>query len=80
MPVPFIDLKRFEEGFLENWNSKTAELSAKAGFIGGPEVAALEETLRMDCAVERSVALRVVPGDELLCRVAGLPDLDVKVL
>ena len=45
MAVPFIDLKRFEEGLLERWNEKVSQLSATASFIGGAEVEQLEETL-----------------------------------
>jgi dTDP-4-amino-4,6-dideoxygalactose transaminase len=45
MGVPFIDIKRFENGFLDKWNAKVAELSKNASFIGGPEVANLEKSL-----------------------------------
>jgi UDP-2-acetamido-2-deoxy-ribo-hexuluronate aminotransferase len=46
MPVPFIDLKRFEDGLLECWNEKVLQLSAAASFIGGAEVAQIEENLK----------------------------------
>ena len=45
MGVPFIDIKRFEPGFLEAWNAKVAEMSKNAQFIGGAEVATLEKRL-----------------------------------
>lgn len=45
MAVPFIDLKRFEDDFLDRWNKKVAKLSENASFIGGDEVERLEETL-----------------------------------
>ncbi len=45
MGVPFIDIKRFENGFLDKWNSKIAEMSKNAQFIGGEEVAKIEKTL-----------------------------------
>jgi dTDP-4-amino-4,6-dideoxygalactose transaminase len=45
MAVPFIDIKRFEDGFLDEWNSKVAELSKNAQFIGGAEVGNLEKSL-----------------------------------
>ena len=45
MTVPFIDLKRFEDGFLVQWLSKLATMSAKAEFIGGNEVATFEKRL-----------------------------------
>lgn len=43
--VPFIDLKRFEDGFLERWSTKTASMTARAEFIGGNEVNTLESRL-----------------------------------
>ena len=46
MPVPFIDLKRFEDGLLKRWSEKVSQLSATASFIGGEEIAQLEETLK----------------------------------
>lgn len=45
MSVPFIDLKRFEDGFLDRWAKITADLTANTRFVGGPEVAGLEERL-----------------------------------
>lgn len=45
MSVPFIDLKRFEPGFLEAWKAKVAELSANTAFMGGPEIERLEQRL-----------------------------------
>lgn len=45
MGVPFIDIKRFENGFLEEWNAKVAEMSKNAQFIGGAEVANMEKKL-----------------------------------
>ncbi|WP_106640340.1 DegT/DnrJ/EryC1/StrS family aminotransferase [Allosphingosinicella vermicomposti] len=55
MKVPFIDIARFEPGFLESWIDKVTTLSAAAQFIGGPEVAALEDRLSL-----RSGAANVV--------------------
>ena len=45
MPVPFIDLKRFEDGFLDRWAQKCAHISANTMFVGGPETAAMEARL-----------------------------------
>ncbi|MAL64071.1 MAG: pyridoxal phosphate-dependent aminotransferase [Rhizobiales bacterium] len=45
MKVPFVDLKRFEDGFIDRWESKVKELSLSTSFIGGKEVAVLEEKL-----------------------------------
>ena len=46
MHVPFIDLKRFESGFQEMLNAKFSDMTAKAQFIGGEEVAQLETRLK----------------------------------
>ncbi len=45
MPVPFIDLRRFESGFLERWSAKVATMSERAEFIGGNELSTLEGRL-----------------------------------
>lgn len=45
MSVPFIDLKRFEPGFLEAWRDKVATMSANTAFMGGPEIETLESRL-----------------------------------
>ncbi|MEM9598358.1 MAG: aminotransferase class I/II-fold pyridoxal phosphate-dependent enzyme [Acidobacteriota bacterium] len=45
MAVPFIDLRRFEPGFLERWADICGELSRKTQFVAGPEAAKLESTL-----------------------------------
>ncbi len=83
MAVPFIDLRRFEPGFLDRWAEICRELSAETRFVGGPDVAGLERRLAEECGVEAVVgcangtdalqlALRasgVGPGDLVL-----LPD------
>jgi UDP-2-acetamido-2-deoxy-ribo-hexuluronate aminotransferase len=46
MPVPFIDLKRFEPGFLDKWQDKITIMSKNASFIGGSEVSDLEAKLK----------------------------------
>jgi dTDP-4-amino-4,6-dideoxygalactose transaminase len=43
--VPFIDLKRFEDGFLSKWCAKVTFMSERAQFIGGDEVLLLERRL-----------------------------------
>lgn len=45
MAVPFIDIKRFEPGFLDTWNEKVKSMSLNAQFIGGNEVTDLETSL-----------------------------------
>ena len=80
MEVPFIDLKRFEDGFLEEWDEKVSLLSKSASFIGGAEVERLEDTLiqltqtkfSITCAngtdaIQLSLrALDVGPGDTVI--------------
>ncbi len=46
MKVPFIDLTRFEVGFLARWSEKNAEMTVRAEFIGGAEVLTLERRLQ----------------------------------
>lgn len=55
MSVPFIDLKRYETGFLSSWNEKIAELTRDALFIGGREVAAFEKSLCQENDVEFAI-------------------------
>lgn len=45
MKVPFIDLKRFESGFQERWLERVSSMTQRTEFIGGQEVATLEERL-----------------------------------
>lgn len=56
MPVPFIDLKRLEDGFLDRWTEKVRTMSENTAFIGGPEVAQLEATLTERNAVSHAVS------------------------
>lgn len=56
MAVPFIDLRRFEPDFLERWHAKCREVTANAWFVGGPEVARLEERLARDAGTSAVVA------------------------
>lgn len=84
MSVPFIDLKRFEEGIIEHYTNKVRELTQNTQFIGGKEVEQFEETLKSDNNVLYAIgcangtdaiqlALRacgIGPGDKVL-----LPDL-----
>ncbi|MDA8017946.1 MAG: aminotransferase class I/II-fold pyridoxal phosphate-dependent enzyme [Thermoanaerobaculia bacterium] len=44
-PVPFIDLQRFEDGFLDRWAERCAEISAHTQFVAGPSATRLEERL-----------------------------------
>ncbi|MEK9896134.1 MAG: aminotransferase class I/II-fold pyridoxal phosphate-dependent enzyme, partial [Burkholderiaceae bacterium] len=55
VPVPFIDIKRFEPDFLPAWQAKVAEMSAQAQFIGGAEVARLESRLAQATGVAHAI-------------------------
>jgi UDP-2-acetamido-2-deoxy-ribo-hexuluronate aminotransferase len=82
--VPFIDLKRFEPGFLDDWNDIVSQMSSEAQFIGGNQIVKLENKLQKFCNVSQAVscangtdaiqlALRAIgvgPGDEVI-----VPDL-----
>lgn len=77
MAVPFIDLRRFEDGFLERWGDLVTEATAETRFVGGPAAAALEAALAERAGVAEVVgcangtdalqlalrALGVGPGD-----------------
>lgn len=45
MSVPFIDLKRYEPGFLDQWIESVASMSAKSEFVGGQHIQKLENSL-----------------------------------
>ncbi|WP_181956481.1 DegT/DnrJ/EryC1/StrS family aminotransferase [Ramlibacter lithotrophicus] len=53
--VPFIDLKRYESGFLETLNATLAAMAANAQFIGGPEIPRLESRLSHFAGVSHAV-------------------------
>jgi dTDP-4-amino-4,6-dideoxygalactose transaminase len=54
--IPFIDLKRFEDDFLEKWIDKVSGMTARAEFIGGNEVNALERRLSEYVQVEYAIS------------------------
>lgn len=56
MNIPFIDLKRYENGFLEKWNPKVIEMSKNAQFIGGAEVSNLENNLKSWTETEYAIS------------------------
>lgn len=53
--IPFIDLKRFEPGFHQSMMEKFHSMTAEAQFIGGAEVALLENRLREKLQVAHAV-------------------------
>ncbi|MEM7582836.1 MAG: DegT/DnrJ/EryC1/StrS family aminotransferase [Acidobacteriota bacterium] len=80
MPVPFIDLQRFEPDFSSRWLEACQSVSAATRFVGGPDVERLEQQLAEDCGVDAVIgcangtdalqlALRglgIGPGDRVL--------------
>ena len=83
MAVPFIDLRRFEDGFLDRWMERVEQLTRQTQFVGGPPVARFEQRMAEICQTTHAIgcangtdalqlALRAVgvgPGDRVL-----LPD------
>ena len=55
MAVPFIDLKRFEPGFLDRWYEITDELTRNTQFVGGPRADALEKALSERLGVAHTI-------------------------
>ncbi len=81
MSVPFIELKRFEDGFLDSWNAKVADLSANTRFIGGPEVENLEATLKQECGVSHAIGCaNGTDALQLALRAAGVGKGDAVLL
>ena len=55
MAVPFIDLQRFEDGFLDRWAERCRDLTAATQFVGGPWAAKLETRLAEDAGVAHAI-------------------------
>jgi UDP-2-acetamido-2-deoxy-ribo-hexuluronate aminotransferase len=53
--VPFIDLKRYEDGFHENLMKKFHTMTSNAQFIGGSDVMELEKRLQSDLGVTYAI-------------------------
>ncbi len=81
MAVPFIDLRRFEDGFLERWAEKCAHVSANTMFVGGPENAALEKRLVEDTGVGAAVGCaNGTDALQLALRAVGVEDGDLVLI
>ena len=79
--VPFIDLRRFEEGFLDAWNEKIQHLSANATFIGGQEVQQLEADLSTYVGVSHAVSCaNGTDALQLALRAMGVGEGDVVLI
>lgn len=80
MKVPFIDILRYEPGFLETVSSKAAELLKSGHFVGGPVVAEFESSLKS--YTETQSAIGCANGTDAIqvaLRAAGV-EKDDKVL
>lgn len=78
MPVPFIDLKRFEPDFLDRWLERCRDITANTRFVGGPDVARLEA--RLAEATGAAAAVGCANGTDaiqLALRAAGVSGGDV---
>jgi len=81
MKVPFIDIKRFEDGFLDKWNSKVNSLSASASFIGGDEVSQLESSLCKFLDVQNTVTCsNGTDALQIALRASGVNNNDVVLI
>ena len=58
--VPFITLNRFENGFKENFLSGVTTLFDKTQFVGGPQVAGLEEKLSTMTGAKYVIGLSLI--------------------
>lgn len=55
MAVPFIDLQRFEPGFLDRWAEICRDLTRNTQFVGGPAIGRFEATLAQICQTTAAV-------------------------
>lgn len=81
MSVPFIDLRRFEDGFLDSWLERCRDVTTHTRFVGGSDVARLEDRLTRDHQVTAAVA--VANGTDALqvaLRAVGVGPGDLVVL
>lgn len=81
MSVPFIDLQRFEPGFMERWLDRVRDITVHTRFVGGPDVARLEA--RLAAAAEAPAVVACANGTDALqlaLRAVGVGPGDVVVI
>lgn len=81
MSVPFIDLQRFEPGFMDRWLERVRDITAHTRFVGGPDVARLEA--RLAEAAEAAAVVACANGTDALqlaLRAVGVGPGDVVVI
>lgn len=81
MSVPFIDLRRFEDGFLDRWQDICREISAATQFVGAPSVARLEARLAEESGASAAVGCaNGTDAIQLALRALGVREGDRVVL
>lgn len=78
MGVPFIDLRRFEPGFLEAWSERSLAITRETRFVGGPDVGRVEARLAELCGAAAAVGCaNGTDALQLALRAAGVEAGDV---
>lgn len=78
MNVPFIDLKRYEEGFHESLMNKFKSMTLNAQFIGGSDVLELEQRLQSELDIQHAVTCaNGTDAIQLALRAVGVGQGDV---
>ncbi len=80
MPVPFIDLQRFEDGFLDRWVETCRDVTVNTQFVGGPRVAELEARLGQESGMHVVGCANGTDALQLALRAAGVGPGDVVVI
>lgn len=81
MAVPFIDLRRFEDDFLERWADRSADIAANTRFVGGPDVDRLESRLAAGAGVSNAIGCaNGTDALQLTLRALGVGEGDVVVI
>ena len=81
MKVPFIDLGRFEEDFLERWSEVSSDVVRNTRFVGGPDVARLEERLAAETGAGHVVGCaNGTDALQMALRAVGVSDGDVVLI
>lgn len=81
MSVPFIDLRRFEDGFLDRWQDICRQISAATQFVGAPAVARLEARLAEESGAATAVGCaNGTDAIQLALRALGVREGDRVVL
>ncbi|MEL7059698.1 MAG: aminotransferase class I/II-fold pyridoxal phosphate-dependent enzyme [Acidobacteriota bacterium] len=79
--VPFIDLQRFEDGFLDRWAERVAAATAETRFVGGPAVTRFEQHLASRCGVAHAIGCaNGTDALQLALRAAGVGPSDLVVI